>query len=123
MKLEKLLQARKTISAHSQEAISVPLAYKMMKFLKASDNEDVFYISKLKEIIEKYKDTHSDTQASDGDIRIQKEKVQECNKELAELSATEVEAPSIRFKLSELNELKLSVAEIYSFDDFIDEEE
>lgn len=40
MKLDKLIQLRKTISAHAHEAISAPLAYKMMKFLKASDNED-----------------------------------------------------------------------------------
>ena len=37
MQLKKLILARKTISTHSREAIDAPLAYKMMKFLKASD--------------------------------------------------------------------------------------
>ena len=122
MKLNKLIQSRKTISAHAHEAISVPLAYKMMKFLKASDNEDAFYMSKLKEIIEKYKDTESNDKPQDGEVRIRKDKVEECNKEISDLVATDVEAPSIKFSLQELSELKLSVAEMYSLDEIIIEE-
>lgn len=122
MKLDKLIQSRKTISAHAHEAISVPLAYKMMKFLKASDNEDAFYMSKLKEIVGKYIDTESEQNSQGNEVRIRKDKVKDCNDEISELAATEVEAPAIKFTLQELSELKLSVAEMYSLDEIIIEE-
>ena len=122
MKLDKLLQSRKTLSAHAQEAVFAPLAYKMMKFLKASDNEDAFYVSKLKEIVTKYMDTESEQNPREGGIRIRKDKIKECNDEVAALTSTEVEAPSIKFTLQELSELKLSVAEMYTLDEFIIEE-
>lgn len=121
MKLDKLIQLRKTISAHAHEAISAPLAYKMMKFLKASGNEDDFYTSRLKEIVEKYRDTENPAQQGDA-VRIRKDKITECSDEIKALTETEVEAPSIKFALPELSELKLSVAEMYSLDEVIIEE-
>ena len=122
MKLDKLLQSRKTLSAHAQESVSAPLAYKMMKFLKASDNEEAFYVARLKEIIAKYRDPEFEQNPQDGGIHIRKDKVNECNEEVEALTSTEVEAPSIKFTLQELSELKLSVAEMYTLDEFIIEE-
>lgn len=121
MKLGKLLKARKVISAHSNEAISVPLAYKMMKFMKASDSEDAFYVAKIREIIAKYKDSEQNN-SNDGKIRIQKGKETICQAELNEVENTETEAPNIKFSLSELAELKLTVQEVFSLDEFIIEE-
>ena len=122
MKLGSLLRARKTISAHANEAISVPLAYKMMKFMKASDNEDVFYITKVKDIISKFEDKKANDEGNSGEVHIQKDKIQECQREIKAVEDTDVEAPAIRFTLAELNELKLSVTEVYSLDEIINEE-
>lgn len=122
MKLDKLIQSRKTISSHMHESISVPLAYKMMKFLKASDNEGAFYMSQLNEIINKYRDTEPAGKQQDNEVRIRKDKVKECSEEISDLVETEVEAPPIKFSLRELSELKLSVAEMYSLDEILTEE-
>ena len=54
MKLNKLLQARKVLSEHANEPIPTMLAYKILKFMKASDTEGAFYDQQLKEIIGKY---------------------------------------------------------------------
>ena len=123
MKLGNLIQARKTIAAHSQEAISVPLAYKLMKFMKASDDEDSFYVGKIREIVASYKDATDVGGATQDEFRIPKSKVQEFEKAVNELKDSEVEAPSIKFALAELSELKLSVTEMFSLDNFIIEEE
>lgn len=121
MKLGKLIKVREMIATHSNEAISVTLAYKMMKFMKASDSEDAFYITKIREIIEKYKDPEQNN-SNDGKVRIQKGKETICQTELNDVENTEVEAPNIQFSLSELEELKLTVQEVFSLDEFIIEE-
>lgn len=121
MKLGKLIKARKVISTHSNEAISVPLAYKMMKFMKVSDSEDTFYITKIREIIAKYKDPEQNN-SNDGKVRIQKGKETICQAELSDVENTEAETPNIKFSLSELTELKLTVQELFSLDEFIIEE-
>ena len=43
MKLKKIMEARKTIMQLADKQISVSLAYKFMKFIKSSDDEDDFY--------------------------------------------------------------------------------
>ncbi len=123
MKLDKLMDARRTISSHSNEAISVSLAYKLMKFMKASDEEGAFYTQKCKEIIAKYEDKETNAKENDGNIRNKKDKIQDFQNEMSQLENTEVEVPTIRFSLFELNELKLTVAEVFSLDELIIEEE
>ena len=51
MKLNKLLQVRKVLSDHANEPIPTMLAYKILKFMKASDTEGAFYEQKLNGII------------------------------------------------------------------------
>lgn len=121
MKLGNLLRVRRTISAHSRESISAPLAYKFMKFMKASDSEDAFYVSQVKEIIAKYEDKSVSHQA-EGSIKIQADKVQICQDEINQLEQMEVEAPIVYFSLAELRELKLTVMEVFSLDEIIKEE-
>lgn len=123
MQLGKLMGARRTVHSHSNEAISAPLAYKLMKFMKASDEEGAFYAQKCKEIIAKYEDKETDAKENDGNIRIKKDKIQDFKSEMSQLENTEVETPAVRFSLFELNELKLSVTEVFSLDELIIEEE
>ena len=51
MKLYKLLRARKILGDHMHEQLPAPLAYKIMKFIKASENEGAFYNEKFNEIV------------------------------------------------------------------------
>ena len=54
-------------------------------------------------------------------IQIIDDKVGEANAALNELNNIDVEMPNIKFTLSELDELKLSVADMFVLDQFIEE--
>ena len=125
MKLDKLLQIRKVLSEHANEPIPTMLAYKILKFMKASDTEGAFYDKKLQEIIEKYgkRDSEGRIESSDGHILIATERIVDCQKAMKELGETEVEVPKITFNIHELTPINFSVSELYSLDEIIAGEE
>lgn len=124
MKLNKLLQVRKVLSEHANEPIPTMLAYKMLKFMKASDTEGSFYDQQLKDIISKYakKDQKGEPMYIDGHISIMPDKVEECQKAINDLGETDVDAPKITFSIQELTPINFSVSELYSLDEIIIEE-
>lgn len=124
MKLNKLLQIRKVLSEHANEPIPTLLAYKILKFMKATDTEGAFYDQKLKEIIEKYgaKDEQGNAVYSDGKVSIANESIVECQQAMDELGNTEVEIPNITFSIQELTPIIFTVAELFSLDEIIVEE-
>ena len=123
MKLKNLLNARKIIIQYKDEKLSPTLAYKFVKFMKASDSEEAFYNDKLKQLIEEYalKDEKGQIATQDGNIRLTPAKIQDFNNAANELQETEVEAPNVQFKISELEQIKLSVTDLYALDDFVTE--
>ena len=123
MKLKNLLNARKIIIQYKDEKLSPTLAYKFVKFMKASDSEEAFYNDKLKQLIEEYalKDEKGQIATQDGNIRLMPAKIQDFNNAANELQETEVEAPNVQFKISELEQIKLSVTDLYTLDDFVTE--
>lgn len=123
MKLKNLLNARKIIIQYKDEKLSPTLAYKFVKFMKASDSEEAFYNDKLKQLIEEYalKDENGQIATQDGNIRLIPAKIQDFNNAANELQETEVEAPNVQFKISELEQIKLSVTDLYALDDFVEE--
>lgn len=124
MKLDKLLQVRKVLSSHANEPIPTMLAYKILKFMKASDTEGAFYEQKFKEIIEKYgkRDSDGKIESSDGHITIAPEYLEECKSAIEELDGTDVEVPDITFRIQELTPINFSVSELFSLDEIIEEE-
>lgn len=70
MKLNKLLQARNALAKRSNEQLPAGLAYKILKFMKASDTEEEFYRRGINTIIEKYgqKDANGNVAYSDGGL-------------------------------------------------------
>lgn len=123
MKLKNLLNARKIIIQYKDEKLSSTLAYKFVKFMKASDSEEAFYNDKLKQLIEEYalRDENGQIATKDGNIRLMPAKIQDFNNAANELQETEVEAPNVQFKISELEQIKLSVTDLYALDDFVTE--
>lgn len=123
MKLKNLLNARKIIIQYKDEKLSPTLAYKFVKFMKASDSEEAFYNDKLKQLIEEYalRDEKGQITTQDGNIRLMPAKIQDFNNAANELQETEVEAPNVQFKISELEQIKLSVTDLYTLDDFVTE--
>lgn len=124
MNILTLMNAAKVFSQVAQMKISSKLAYKIMKLCKSVATEEEFYNNKRNEIINEYavKDENGQIVVSDDSmISIMQDKIDEANAALHDLNNIEVEAPSIRFTLAELDELKLSVADMFALDAFIEE--
>lgn len=124
MKIINLLQARKAIGNYANEPVAPRLAYKMMKFLKTTETEESFLNEKLKNIAEEYSAKDADGKmiaTENGEVKISVDKINECNAKIMELYDTEVETPTIRFFLDELDALKISASDMRDLDDFIDE--
>ncbi|MGN0819834.1 MAG: hypothetical protein ACI4M6_05505 [Christensenellaceae bacterium] len=126
MKLIKIIKARHVLKSHFDEKISPMVAYKIMKFIKSTDDESEFYSDKLKKIIEDYglRDDKGNLKLDDcGGVLIAPAKLNKCNELILELQNTEVDNPIVRFSLDELNEFKLSVADLSILEDFLKIEE
>lgn len=124
MNILTLINATATLNQFGQTKVSPKLAYKIMKLCKSVASDEEFYNAKRNEIIQRYALRGEDGNLivnDNGIIRIMPDKISEANEALKELHGVEVEIPSIRFKLSELDELKLSAADMYALDELIEE--
>lgn len=124
MNILTLINATKIFGQVVQEKISPRLAYKILKLCKGAAEEEQFYDKKRTEIIQEYavKDDNGQVKTSeDGMISIIPDKITEANKAIQELNELEVEAPNIKFTLDELEELKLSVSDMFVLEAFIEE--
>lgn len=123
MKIIELIKARKAITCRADEKVSASLAYKLMKFMKASETEDAFFNKKMKEIIDRYgeKDGGGKLVYAGNGVSIAKGAIEECKKAIQELEGTEAAVPDIRFQIAELEQLKLSMSEIFALEEFITE--
>ena len=124
-KLIKIINARQVLTSLSNMDINTHLAYWMTKFIINSQNEQDFYISNMRKLFDKYaeRDEGGNFVIIENDIIIKKECIADFNKEVDELQSTDVEAPNIKFSLSEISkELKLSMKQMSSLMDFIEED-
>lgn len=124
MNIITLLNAAQALNQINDTKISSRLAYKIMKFYKSVETEEEFYNKKRMEIVETYAQKDDNGQPvvdNNGIIKIIEDKMVDANRAMIELNGTEVTAPDIRFALSELEELKLSVKDMFALDAFIEE--
>lgn len=124
MNILTLINSAKIFNQFAQTKLSAKLSYKIMKFCKSAAAEEEFYNKKKSEIIDTYavKDENGQIAVTeDGMITIMQDKIAEANSALVELNSLEVEAPSVRFTLDELEGLELSVADMFALDAFIEE--
>lgn len=117
MKLIKIINARQVLDSFADNNdISAHLSYWMTKFVVKTEADYNFYVSETQKIFKKY------AEETDGKLVIPGDKVSDFKSELSVIEDTEAEDPGIRFNLSELSaELKLSMKQMYSLMDFIDE--
>lgn len=118
MKLGKIEEATKVIIRYSNERISYATAYKFAKFIKDTDMQCEFYNSKIQEILKEYaeKDDNGNMKMKEG------VNSDEFSDKIKILSDTDVEAPKIKFKLSDFSDLKVSAKEMLALSEFIEEE-
>lgn len=123
MKLKNLLTARKVVFQHKDDKLPSCLAYKLMKFMKASDLAEAFYNEKLQQAINEYslKDENGKPKTISGNIVIEPAKINEFNSLVEEIQDTDVDTPQVKFSIQELEPICLSLADIYSLDEFIQE--
>ena len=123
MKVKQLIEAKKVILPLIQEKLSPKLSYKLMKFVKKIEVEEDFYNKQIGELIDKYGERDSDNNLiyTDNGVKIQNDKISNCNAELQEVDNVEVDAPDLSFTLDELSEIKLSVRDMFFLQDFIKE--
>lgn len=121
MELIKVVNARKVLDSLSdREDVGAHLSYWMTKFVVKTESEHEFYAAEMRKLFDKF------STKKDGDediIIIPNDKVAEFNAAVDVLNKTDVEDPGIRFDLSELaSELKMSMRQMYSLLDFINDE-
>lgn len=121
MKLVDLIQVRRVIGTHTKEQLPSGLAYKLMKFMKASENEDVFFTSEMNRIIDTYCERDElGTRKMEADrVFIQSDYIDECNAKIKNLNETEVDKPAMKFTVNELEPIKFSISEMEVLDEFI----
>lgn len=125
MKLYELLEARIVINKNidQTESISAPLAYKIMKLMKNTQNDCDFYQEKFNAILTEYgeKDDNGQLIQENNGIKIQDGKMEECTSKVNELNNTEIELPKIKFTLEELKPYNFSVIDMAKIDELIQE--
>ena len=107
------------------EHFPMKTAYKFMKFFKRVDEELTFYQKQIVQISEDYGERDSEGNLvlleDNQSIKIQKEKIEECQKKLDELLNIETEIDEITFSLDELETLNLSLSDLQLIEKFITE--
>lgn len=101
----------------------VKTSYKIMKIIKAIEEEEVFFANKMQEIINEYgeKDENGNyIQTGENSIKIKDGKIEECNAKINELNSIEIKIPDYKISLDELELIELSPKELYLLDSIIE---
>ena len=106
--MEQLINFRNAEGFFVNANLPLKAAYKINKIRKAVDKEGDFYTEKFQEIVDKYakKDSEGNLVFSNEEdqIMIQDDKIEECNKALADLQTLEVEIDNLGLTIDDLGE-------------------
>lgn len=113
--MEQGIEIQQLLNKIKNEEVSLKTAYKFNKIINSIEKELSFYYNKLNEIIEKYseKDDNGKPLLSEDktSIQIEKDKLNECQLEMKELSEVDFNIEDIYFSLDELEKIKLTILE------------
>lgn len=108
------------------EKVPIKIAYKFNKLITILEKELSFYNEELAKIIDQYaqKDKDGNLILSDDKTSIQiiKDKIDECQQKMEELSSIEFEVKGVSFKIDELKDINLTILEMRSLMPLIEEE-
>lgn len=105
------------------KSFSIKTQYKFLKLAKALDSELIIINEQKQRLIEKYVQTDENGEYivnEDDGLVIKDDLVQEFQQKLLELDEMEIELPDLTFTLEELEDLKLSLQEIFYLEKFIE---
>lgn len=102
--------------------LPIKAAYRLSKILARAHEEQKFFQEKFQEIIQKYGEKDAEGKlisTKDGNISLQKDKIEDCSKELDELYNLEVELPNYSFSIEDFGELEMSIDDLSPLMSFI----
>lgn len=108
----------------SSQALPVKTAFKVARLIRELDKENTTFDESRRQIIEKYADRNEDgtiKQTAEGNIQLQPNKIEECNKELIELLNTTIEINADKININALGDIKLTPAQMINLEAFIEE--
>lgn len=109
------------------EKIPIRTAYKFNKLIPILEEELKFYNTEFAKIINQYaqKDKNGNPILSEDKTSIQiiKDKIDECQQKMEELSSIEFEVKGVSFKIDELKNINLTILEMRSLMPLIEEED
>lgn len=109
------------------EKIPIRTAYKFNKLIPILEEELKFYNTEFAKIINQYaqKDKNGNPILSEDKTSIQiiKDKIDECQQKIEELSSIEFEVKGVSFKIDELKNINLTILEMRSLMPLIEEED
>lgn len=98
------------------------IAYKFAKLISEIEDNYDFYVKKFRNIISKYcekDETGNPIQDENGNIQLQKDLIDLAEKELTELNQIDIDRPSVRFTMEELQSLQITPKDAMVLIDFI----
>jgi hypothetical protein len=122
MTLFQLNQILALIETIQHESMSARLAFILINFYEKNKEHRDFYLKKLNEILQENveKDVNGEMIVREQNPVFNANSVEKYNSQVQELSQTLVETSCLRFKLSDLEGVKLSIAQMSLLRDFIE---
>lgn len=121
MKIIDLINAKNAFDLNCKYDGDMQLALKVVKFIKAIETETDFYNEKYSEIISRHaeKDKNGNIIRCENGLKIKKDCIDSCTKDINELNNLEVEKPNVLFTPDELEKCDLTGNDIYAIYPFI----
>lgn len=126
LKIHEVLALQKLYNKLSKQELPIRLNYKLTKLYKNIESDFEFYRTRMTEIINIYglKDDNGQFILTDNgaEVKIQPDKVNECQYKINELMNLETsELPILKLKLDELDNISLTMQEMAILEPFIEE--
>ena len=127
MQLSKVVEFHNLYSTLKEKEMPVLVAYKLNQIEDVCEKNNKFFEEKTRNIINKYAEKDSDGKPlfteDQKSVRIQQDFIDTCVKELQELSEIDVDVPDIKIDINDLNDIKITVAEMGALMPFIKDKE
>ena len=127
MQLSKVVEFHNLYSTLKEKEMPVLVAYKLNQIEDVCEKNNKFFEEKTRDIINKYAEKDSDGKPlfteDQKSVRIQQDFIDTCVKELQDLSEIDVDVPDIKININDLNDIKITVAEMGALMPFIKDKE
>lgn len=110
IKFNELIKIREILTKLSTKNFTVKTSYPIAKFLRNTDGDASFYIDKMNELIEKYRNSAAESKTQ---IQILPEKIDDFNRELSELENHTIEVEPLLLNVEVIPDTEITPEEMY----------